>query len=214
VNDELDILPCLSLSQNFRHAPLAPQLPAAHSVNIAAIRFLDSQQLDQRVSDATWFPSLGPGQLAPKRNPDMWDLTETAALESMVHTLDIVRLGFTNLDIKNTVAHGTVTTDTQVVDVLTVRGESHADCVEHANRLPRPARHKLLLVSCDRFNRPLRNKDGKIYTAHGTGAGGEPKITDVESGLERIGFSELLDLFEQATTQQQLQESLNARIAN
>lgn len=211
VNDELDTLPCLS--QNFGHAPLAPQLPTAHSANIAVIRSLDSQQLDRRVNDATWFPPPAPGQPAPDRNADVWDATETAALENMVHTLDIVRLGFPNLDLTATAAHGTLTTGAQVVDVLAVRGESHAQCLAHANRIARPARHKLLLVSCDQFNRPIHPKDGKIYMPSGTGSGGEPKITDVESGMKRMGFSELLDLFEQATSQQLLQESLNARIA-
>ena len=211
VNDELDTLPCLS--QRYGHAPLAPCLPAAHSTDIAEIRFLDSKQLERRIGDATWFSLPMPGQAVPDRNADVWNATETAALENMVHTLDIVRLGFPNLDLTGTTAHGTFTAGQQVVDILAVSGESHDQCLAHATRVKRPARHKLLLVSRDHDNRPLLRKEGKIYSTSSEEPAGETKFPDAESGMARIGFSELLDLFEDAATRQQLEDSLNARIA-
>ena len=211
VNDELDTLRCLS--QDFGHAPLAPQLPAANSTDVAEIRVLDSQQLERAVGDAASFSPTMPEQPVPDRNADVWNATETAALENMVHTLDIVRLGFPNLNLTCTTAHGTFTTGQQVVDVLAVRGQSHDQCLAHATRVKRPARHKLLLVSRDRLERGLLPKEGNINSPRIAEPPGETKFTDVESGMARISFKELLDLFESAATRQQLEESLNARIA-
>jgi hypothetical protein len=131
----------------------------------------------------------------------------------MVHTLDIVRIAFPNLDLAATEAHGTTTVKQQVVDVLAVRGEFHDACLAHANRIPRPARHKLLLVSRDHLNHKLHLKEGKLYSRSGMQPGHETNYTDVESGLTHIGFADLLETFESVTTRQELEESLSAKVA-
>jgi len=204
LNDELDTLPCLS--QTFGHPSLASQLPAVHGLNIANIRSLDSHEVDRRMKDAM-------SNATVERDADFWDAMEADALQTMVHVLDIVRVGFPDLDISRTHAHGKLTSRQQVIDVLAVRGETHEQCLEHANRVTRPTRHKFLLVSRDHHNRSILAKEGKIYAANSKLAVGEPKITDVESGTTRIGFADLLDFFEIAGTQQELQESLNGRLA-
>lgn len=55
---------------------------------------------------------------------DDWDRTEAEALEHLVHTLDIISIGFPQSTVDADPAHAAVVMNNQPVDLLAIRGDT------------------------------------------------------------------------------------------
>jgi len=203
LNDELDDL--ASLSSAYPAVSLASQADTVHQQNIAALRLIPARSVVNTIKLAA--------QESTDNHADEWGQTEAEALEHLVHTLDIVALGFSAPTVGADPAHATVVMSDQVVDVLAIRGRSHEECVEHSKQFqPRPAR-QVLLVSRDWDNNPWHRRFGSYLRTEVPELGQERNITDPESGSLHIGYRLLLDLFQQSTTAGAVTEGINAELA-
>ena len=190
LNDELDQLP--SLSVNYPRASLARPTDATHRHTIAALRQISPQSVANTVKLAA--------QESTAKHADDWGQTESHALEHLVHTLDIVGLGAPPPTVGADSAHASVVINSQTVDLLAIRGESHEDCLRHSQGLLPMPRRQILLVSRDPDNNPWLRRFGNFLQPESPRLGQERNITDPASGLLHLGYRNLLDIFQKTTT--------------
>jgi len=120
LNDELDDLP--SLSVTYPNVTLAVPTNATHQQTVAALRQISPQSAAHTVKLAA--------QESKAKHADEWNETESRALEHLVHTLDIVCLGSSPPTVGGDSVHASVVMNSQTVDLLAIRGESHEDCLK------------------------------------------------------------------------------------
>lgn len=202
LNDELDHLPFLSTRRPT--AALATQTDAVHRQIVMALRVISPQSILNLVKLAS--------RDSIAKNPDEWDSVEAESLEHLVHTLDIMGLGFSSLNVGANLAHATVIMNNQTVDLLAIRGASHEGCIEHSKSfLPLP-RRQVLLISRDRDNDSWRQSSGSFLRTASPQLGQERNFTDTASVTLHIGYRNLLDIFQQSTTISAIQGAINAEL--
>ncbi len=221
VNDSLDVVPCLS--QQMPGAPLAGSIGIPHEANIADFRTVESGHLENNINWATWRlpkPHEGDGDNSPGKDipptADEWGHDQVAALEHIVHTLDILRMGGSELNLANAHGHAKANLRGQSVEVLAVNGPSHEKCEEHAQlRFVPPLRRQVLLVTRDPQNAPRLKRDKNILRTNPEPTmGQEIAITDAGTGQIHIAFRELLDIYIAAPNGVGLEGSLYARLTS
>ena len=203
INDELDDL--ASLSAVYGTAVLAAHVDNVHSQNVNAFRSLSSQS-------ATRVITLAVQRKCSLENADEWSSTESAALINLVHTLDILSVGFTSTSLVGARAHAVIEIDSQTIDVCAIQGTSHEGCIEHSKRVPANARHQLLLVSRDSDNNPWDPKFRSILEPTITHLSQEPNFTDPSSRLLHIGYQDLLRIFRYASSTREVSDGIKSRL--
>jgi hypothetical protein len=203
LNDELDDLP--SLSVTYPHVPLATPTNATHQQTVAALRQISPQSAAHAVKLAA--------QESKAKHADDWDQTESHALEHLVHTLDIVCLGSSPPTVGEDSAHASVVMNSQAVDLLAIRGESHEDCLKYCQGLLPPPRRQTLLVSRDPDNNPWLRRFGSFLQPESPHLGQERNITDPASGLLHLGYRNLLNIFQQTATVAAVPGAIDAELA-
>jgi hypothetical protein len=190
LNDEFDALQ--SLAAIYPNVSLAGQATAVHQQSIAALRAIPAQTAAYTVKLA-----------AAKSNAehaDQWGQTETEAVEHLVHTLNIIGLGFPNPTVGSEPAHATAVVNDQPVDLLAICGNSHDECIKHSKAfLPYP-RRQTLLVSRDRDNNEWSQRFGSFLETNSAKLAQERRITDPQGGVLHLGYRKLLDFFQNAPT--------------
>jgi hypothetical protein len=203
LNDELDQVP--RLSATYPHVPLAAPADATHQQTIAALRQISPQSAANTVKLAA--------QESKAKHADDWKQTESHALEHLVHTLDIVCLGSSPPTVGVDSVHATVVVNTQTIDLVAIRGESHESCLKHSQDLLLTPRRQVLLVSRDPDNNQWLQRLGSFLQPESTHLGKEPKITDPASGLLHLGYRNLLNIFQQTATVTAVPGAINAELA-
>ena len=204
LNDELDHL--ASLSAQYPTVALAAQADTTHQQSVLALRGISPQS-------ATHAVKLAAKESNPDHDADDWDRTEAEAVEHLVHTLDIIGLGFPQTTVGADPAHATVVMNNQMVDMLAIRGNTHEACIEHSKGfLPQP-RRQVLLISRDRDNTHWPRTFGSFLQPKGVQFGEERNFTDPNSGWLHLGYHKLLDIFRNSATAAAVQEGINAELA-
>jgi len=202
LNDELDALP--SLSVQYPAAVLAGQANNAHQHSIAALRAIPAQSTTHAVKLAA--------SESKAKHADEWDCIEAEAVEHLIHTIDIIDLGFPHPVVGADPAHATAVMNGQTVDLLAIRGTTHEACIEHSKIfLPLP-RRQVLLVSRDRDNTPWRQKFGSFLNPDTPQLGKERRFTDPQGGSLHLGYEKLLDSFRHSPTPAAVQGAINAEL--
>jgi hypothetical protein len=201
-NDFLDNIICLS--QSYPQAPLANEISDTHRQNVSDSRILDAE-LARRVSLAAANSNA--------KNADDWGDLESAALETVVHTMDIIRIAFPNFKVTDTKAHATFVRDGKGVDLLAVRGHSHEACVKHASAYIAPQRKQVLVVSRDSDNNRLAGRVRKFLLPNAAKLGDETKITEPEAARVHIGYQDIFTAYLPAANAIALTTELNACFA-
>ncbi|MBU0714209.1 MAG: hypothetical protein KJ964_02490 [Verrucomicrobia bacterium] len=211
LNDELDILPSLSLQ--YPIAQLAHQVDAVHHTTITALRKIPAKSAEHAVKLAATESKvkLATGELKYK-HADEWEDAEAKAVEHLVHTLDIIGLGFPNPTVGADPAHATAVMNGQMVDLLVISGNTHEECIDHAKTFSLLPRRQVLLVSRDRDNIPWRKKYGSILEIETAHLGQERRITDPQAGTLHLGYERLLNIFRNSPTPSSLQGMINAEL--
>ena len=204
LNDELDDIP--SLSASYPAVPLAATVDTVHAETTAALRVIPPQSAMHTVTLAT--------QGSDAKHADKWNHTEASALEHLVHTLDILGLGFSTETRGADPAHAIVEINGQIIDLLAIRGVSHESCIDHSRKhyLPSLRRHALL-VSRDRDNNLWRKRFGSFLQPDRPQLNQELNITDPYSGSLHLGYRELLNIFQQSVTVVDVQGAISAQLA-
>ena len=203
LNDELDHLP--SLSTTYHTALLVTEVDTAHQLNIAGLRKLSPQSTTHTVMLAA--------QESKTDNADDWDGTESEACVHLVHTLDIVGVGFPPPTVGADPAHAAVLINNKTVDLLAIRGASHEGCIEHSKRFLSNPQRQVLLVSRDRDNTTWHKRFGSFLQPETPRLGQERNITDLASGSLHLGYQRLLDIFRQSATAAAIEGGINAELA-
>ena len=202
LHDELDELP--SLSKQHPTAQLNQQADESHTRSVDALRTLPSQTVTRAVELAT--------EESKKQNPDEWNRTQADALKHVVHTLDIVGIGFTLATGGANTAHAAVSINNTTIDLLAIRGNSHESCIKHSKQfLPHP-RRQMLLVSRDSENMHWRRRFGSFLETESRVLDREHKITEPEGGFLHLGYRNLLDVFLQSTSPSGIGEAINTEL--
>ena len=204
LNDELDDLP--SLSANYQTVPLVSQVDTAHKRNIDAFRMISSQSTTRAIKLAA--------EESKAEHEDKWDTTESEALRHLVHTLDIMDVGFPPLTVVDTQnAHAVVRISGQPVDLLAIRGASHNDCIKHSEKyLPNPHR-QVFLISRDLDNTAWPQRFGRFLQPTARQLGEERNITDPSSSFLHLGYQDLLEIFQGAATSAAVSDGIKAKLA-
>lgn len=203
LNDELDVVP--GLGSRYPEAALAGAAETAHQAVVGGLRALSAQSVAQAIQLATC--------QAQERNADEWDKLEAAALEHLMHALDILGVGYPTPAIGTEPSHAVVTVNGQPIDLLAIRGDTHEACIEHSKKfLPLPHR-AVLLLSRDRDNTPWQRKFGSILEPEPARISEERNITDPQAGSLHLGYARLLEIFRGAATPAEVQGAINAELA-
>jgi hypothetical protein len=187
--DTLDLMK--ALDEQYPGAALHNDAKLAHQINRDELVGLPSRILEQRMKEGTCL-TAGDGDDKWDPNCDRWRTAETGALEHMVNTLDILKLAFL-LRVADSPTHGTADVRGHPVDIVTVRGQNHDDCLKHAQRVAAPRYHHRMIVSRDADNRPLLRKFGSFLQGSGPSLEKGPKFTDPSSGELQVGYPRFLE---------------------
>ena len=200
LNDELDALP--NFGTRHSRAALAATAQSAHNVIIGLLRALPGEHAAAAVRLATCH--------VPERDADDWDQPEKEALEHLVHTLDIFNVGGCNITIKTVPSHAIVTLRGRELDLIVVRGDTHAACNEHSRKkfVPFPRRN-MLLVSRDHENSKLHHRSGSFLEPSHTLNNEERTITNPQSGSLHLDYARLLEIFQGATTPAEVEGAIH-----
>ena len=202
LNDELDTLP--RLSAKYAAAPLAVQSDTTHDQSVVGLRVLSAQSANHSVKLAAQQSKAG--------HADEWEGVESEGLEHLVHTLDIMALGFPAPVLGADPAHATLAMENQAVHLLAIRGASHEECIKHSEGCL-PLRGQVLLVSRDPDNNPWRRRFGSFLQPESRQLGGERSITDPATGLLHLGYRNLLDVFRDSNSAAAVRGAINAELA-
>lgn len=203
LNDELDGLP--SLTATYFSVPLATQVDSAHQETIAALRALSYQSTTHTVNLAAIE--------SKDKHADEWDQTEADALKHVVHTLDIISIGFITSDYGVGPAHATAVINNQTVDILAILGMSHPACIKHSKDFLSSPRRQVLLVSRDPDNTSWSKKLDSFLEPEPARLGQEVDITNPASKSLHLGYQNLLDIFRNSTTVADVHGRINAKLA-
>ena len=209
LNDELDDVACLATYSP--NSALVAQAQASRAPIVTALRAIDAAAAKTAMSLACALHKVsGAGNNSPKDwYPDDWDADEHRALEHLTHTLQIFATGLANPQVQGQPAHAQITLGTETIDVLAVLGKTHEDCYEHIkNNLP-ASRRPVALVSRDHDNNPRNKRFGSILDTSTEEAHGERKFTDPASAVRQVGYRALLDAFQGAPTQHDMNGALH-----
>jgi hypothetical protein len=202
LNDELDDVP--SLSATYKTAALNVQVDGSHQQNISSLRQISSQSATNSIKLAV--------QESPVGDADEWDATESQALRHVVHTLDIVALGFPSPVVGADPAHAMVQIDNKAVDLLAIRGTSHEGCIEHSKLFLTSPQRQVLLISRDPDNTRWQQRFRSFLQPTTPQVGQERNITDPTSGSLHLGYQNLLEIFRNSTVPTAVTGGINAEL--
>ena len=203
LNDALDEV--LSLLPQYNSA-LANAISDAHDRTVTALRILKSTDVTHTVTLATPESS---------DNPDDWDDIAMAGLQHIVNTVDIVSVGADLGTIGIDQVHATIVLGGQQIDIVAIHGSSHEACVQHLHSMRfRNQRRHLLLVSRDPDNRNWYPKYASFLDQEAPKIDSDREFTDPMRASFHIGYQNLLSIFEQATSTNQIVEAINAELSN
>lgn len=202
-NDELDEIQ--SLSSTYGDAPLAPQADDWHQRNITTLRTISSQSATKAINLAT-------GESRGKYADD-WNDIESAALKHLVHTLDILGVGFPTLTLGAMPPHATAKIDNKEIDIFAICGPSHEDCIKYSKSLLSSLQHQFLVISRDPDNTLWLQRFGTFLAPQIPTLSQEPKFTDPGSASLHLGYQDLLGIFRRATIPAEIEGGIRAELA-
>ena len=125
-------------------------------------------------------------------NVDNWDENEKQNLETVVHSIIIIKV-CKPLEIKGSPAHGTIKVQDKVIDVIIVSGNTHEECSKHAkNKYPGSGQRFVVVISRDIHNTPWDRKLKSILEEVETNFEKGPDITDPERRFYQCGYQNLV----------------------
>ena len=202
INDELDDFP--SLSTRYPSLKLAAELGQAHITNTKALRQMPAAAATTSVQMAT--------QNSKAKNADDWAEKEIEAIEHLLDTLDIIRVGEFDPIVGETPPHATIIINGEPIDLLTIRGDSHEACAEHSKKHVRFPRRRSLLISRDKDNNSCLDTFGSMLEPIKCDFSSEVKFTDSGNDTVQLGYRTLLDIIQKANTSGEVQETINAEL--
>jgi hypothetical protein len=202
LNDELDDLP--SLSAQYSTAALAENVDGSHKQIVEAFRTALPSACTKIVKLAA--------QKSEPAHADDWGDIELEALEHVVHTLEIFGVACAFQTVGSGSLHATLSIRNKMVNLVAIRGVTHAHCIEHSKKFVSSPAHQVLLISRDEDNTAWDPRFGSILEQQSKTLGQERKITDPASGSLHIGYAQLLTMFRTSATPVAIEGAINAEL--
>lgn len=211
VNDELDNIESLSTrSPNV----MTSETNSSHERLITKLRNLpgNKQQNNVHYTTASHSDNEDPNSWT---NADSWDIQESEALEHLLHTTTICGIAENGIDLEDSKFHARTTIDGKLYEIVAIRGHQHPDCKRHFDNVCMfKINHPILLISRDIDNNPFTEKfSQKITKINPLGDVLDPNITDVEYSIIQKGYRELLNIYQNSNSQQELVQGLVRYVA-
>lgn len=204
LNDQIDQI--ASLAAQYPAAPLAAEATSEHDRTIASWRTVPSDFALRSVKAAA--------SNSFAIHADDWDVAETEAVEHLIHTIDILSVGQTHPDVRNSSTHARITINGNSLELLAVRGRTHEECITHSKSLIQPPRRQTLLVTRDKDNTDWGPSSGIFLdSAKVSAPGDEYDFTDPRSNNLYLSYSRLLSVFRSAETTSAAQEAIHEALA-
>lgn len=188
INDSLDCVDSLATNA-LEGCPLNAEAESVQPIMISKIRGLDGQTAANHINWATCSFSHGVESRNVKRqqNADVWGQPEMDALEHLIHALTSLGLTY-NLEIANSLLHGSLNSDTACVQIVAIRGETYTDCRRHYDEaIPNSGVDPVLVITRDRANlKPTPKEYSKFCEA------------DKEHGLVFLDYQRLVTFCREA----------------
>lgn len=197
-NDWLDNIN--NLSTQYPGLPLNIQALSVHEQSIAEFRAIPAQRVEDIVKLAT---------TESKKHADEWGDGEASAVEHLVHTLNIIGLGFPDFKVGDESVHATIQMNDKLVSLQAIRGNTHESCIQHSKNFITRPRRQTLLISRDRDNTLWRSRFGSFLETENTHFGQERKITEPRDGYLHLDYQKLLDIFLKSSTQEAVKDKIN-----
>ncbi len=204
LNDELDDVKSVATIGSLSTAALKTQASAAHTATVTALRTTDASI----IADA-----LAMARDGKAKDADEWDGAEVGALALLVNATEILSIGFQAEPMTAGVSQSTITIGGYTIAVVTVKGQSHQSCLEHAAAHAPNTPHQCLLVTKDQENTGWDRKEENFLKGTTPRLGMERKITDPDNNTLHLSFQDLLTLYRKAKTVDELKDAIHAKIA-
>ena len=204
LNDKLDEL--ASLSQRCQNPELDAATDSLHLTLVSECRALDGVSASRVIRLSA--------QNSKTDNPDAWEGPEREGLETLLDALSILGLAYELSVTDATNGHAKMSVAGQAMDVVTVRGDSHAECAKHLRMsfVPLP-RRRALLVSRDPENNEHRREYDSFLKVRENSAADEPRITEPDSGLLHVGYRQLYVAYRDSHSRDTLRDRLDGEFA-
>jgi hypothetical protein len=197
LNDELDDVQ--SLKAKFPLSALRDSAEAAHETTVEGFR------------------RLPPAKIAfvLNTNPvaDKWRADERSTLNLLVHTQDILGIGYATAPVPDEGAFPIVTIDGHQLDVIVIAGPSHDECWKQAEKSLALGSHQSLVVTRDFDNTIWRRESRSILQGDPADVGQDQNITDPISNVLHISYQELLASYLDAQNTAGLESGIRAKLA-
>jgi hypothetical protein len=169
VNDYLDSLDVMGM---LRGCPLEAAGDQKCREVISDMRVLEGSVLCGRMNRAACSHSSKgkAGENERHENVDAWDQVEVDALEHVVSSLSLLGIAYRSVDVTDSQLHGTLVCDSVRVQVVAIRGETHAECAQHYDRhiAGMVVNDPVLVISRDHDNLALtRQEHTRFYEVEG-----------------------------------------------
>jgi len=199
INDSLDCVESLAINA-FEGCSLNAEAESVQPMVISKIRILDGQTAANHINWAACSLSHGVESRSVKhqQNADVWGQSEMDALEHLIHSLTSLGLIY-NLEITNSLLHGSLNSDTACVQIVAIRGETYTDCRRHYDEaIPNSGVDPVLVITRDRANlKPTLKEYSKFYEA------------DKEQGLAFLDYQSLVTFCREAEDKETLRRNLD-----
>lgn len=199
INDELDAVLCISAL----HSPfiLENKILPIHQHHVTTLRTINAQQIALILQLAT------ANQL--HESVDKWANEESGAIEHLIHTIDIMGLGFPGLSIGSSTAHATLMINGKTLILIATRGHTHAKCIERLNSFPTPLRREVLLISRDRDNTRSSNRLKSFLSVSTAPSSAGRNITNPGDSYKYLGYQNILEALLRSQSPEELKELIN-----
>lgn len=211
VNDQLDeLVETKVLGKNLYHdVDLAGAAASSHNEVSNKLRWLDGLKLQSNIHYATCNQSEEKWQDA-----DEWGNDEKEALEHLLHTVTIMGIADTDINIKESVLHARIILEDKIIELVAINGNDHTECKKHfdANYVQH-INHKKLIISRDSDNSEVLKRYTEKVTEHIIGEPSEGnKFTATHYSIFQRGYRDLLVDFKRSSSPQQLAERISSYV--
>lgn len=209
VNDQIDTLPNLLVNESSHN--LKATIEESHREVCQVLRRQPESVLLKCIDLSTglvtkdrWLSIQG----RPVHLVDNWDNTEVELLTTVIQTLSVIH-SCRALDIQNSLGHAVLISGDQVCDVAIVRGKTHQEALQYANKKLRTSGQRIrIIITQDGSDTMLGVRDRSITTAPEPDFTKGPNITDPDSSSRHAGHQNITSACYNSLTIPELEQQI------
>ena len=211
VNDELDDLPCYVRLVSLASDDVRDRTIEWHESCVKEYRVLHDRNLQERM-DYSAASKTGTEEQVSETAwcPDLWETTESQALAHQIHTLALLRSAC-DVIIEGATLHGTLMHNEKPVEVVAIRGKTHAEIHAYAKNRLRDVNHRTIVISLDEAVSQINSKELEDITNIDEPQNRDDiKFTDPVAGRRLYDFASFRNAWQTAADETAVKEDICA----